>query len=189
VRNVNGGYHGDQKIALPIVRPEIKRENAVKILQGNYMRIVTRATVVLVIGLLAFLAAQAQSSASAAELQLFASVNQARRVQGLSALKWSDALATAARRHAGMMAQRGSAAHGFAGEPNLASRATQAGAKFVWLSENVVQGSGLAAIQAEFMNSPNHRANMLDSDMDSIGIGIVERGGQLFAVEDFSKAK
>jgi hypothetical protein len=30
---------------------------------------------------------------------------------------------------------------------------------------------------------------MMDSDMDSIGVGIVERGGQLFAVEDFSKAK
>jgi hypothetical protein len=25
--------------------------------------------------------------------------------------------------------------------------------------------------------------------MDSIGAGVVERGGQLFAVEDFSKAK
>jgi len=25
--------------------------------------------------------------------------------------------------------------------------------------------------------------------MDSIGVGVVERGGQLFAVEDFSKAK
>jgi hypothetical protein len=30
---------------------------------------------------------------------------------------------------------------------------------------------------------------MLDSDMDSIGVGVVERRGQLFAVEDFSKAK
>jgi len=153
------------------------------------MRIVTRASVVLVIGLSAFLAAQTQNSASAAVLQLFASVNQARRTQGLPALRWNDALATAARRHAAIMAQKGSAAHGFAGEPNLASRVTQAGARFVWLSENVVQGSGLAAIQAEFMNSPNHRASMLDSDMDSIGIGIVERGGQFFAVEDFSKSK
>jgi hypothetical protein len=30
---------------------------------------------------------------------------------------------------------------------------------------------------------------MLDADMDSIGVGVVERGGQLFAVEDFAKAK
>ena len=158
------------------------------------MRIMSRAAAslimgLLVMGLLAFLAAQAQSGASASELQLFASVNRARRAQGLPALRWNDALAAAARRHAGIMAQRGSAQHAFAGEPTLASRVTQAGARFVWLSENVIQGSGVAAVQAEFLNSPNHRANMLDADMDSIGIGIVERGGQLFAVEDFSKAK
>jgi uncharacterized protein YkwD len=39
------------------------------------------------------------------------------------------------------------------------------------------------------LRSPNHRANILDSDMDSIGVGVADRGGQLFAVEDFSKAK
>jgi hypothetical protein len=36
---------------------------------------------------------------------------------------------------------------------------------------------------------PNlHEANILDPDMDSAGIGIAERNGQLFAVEDFSQA-
>jgi uncharacterized protein YkwD len=39
------------------------------------------------------------------------------------------------------------------------------------------------------MKSPQHRANILDGDMDSTGIGVVKRNGQLFAVEDFSKAK
>jgi len=39
------------------------------------------------------------------------------------------------------------------------------------------------------MHSPPHRANLLDKDMDSVGIGVVERNGELFAVEDFSKAK
>jgi uncharacterized protein YkwD len=87
------------------------------------------------------------------------------------------------------MAQRGSAEHGFAGEPGLASRVTQAGVRFVSLSENVAQGPGPEAIQTEFLNSSNHRANILDSDMDSVGIGVVERRGQLFAVEDFSKVK
>jgi uncharacterized protein YkwD len=149
----------------------------------------TRLSAVVIIGVAMILAAQAQTGASAAEQALFASVNQARRAQGLPALKWNDALAAAARRHAGMMAQHGLAQHGFAGEPNLASRVTQAGGHFVWLSENVAEGPGVEAIQAEFLKSPNHRANMLDADMDSIGVGVVERGGQRFAVEDFSKAK
>jgi len=161
----------------------------VKILEGDGMRIMTRLAVVVVIGVAAILAAQTQTGASAAEQELFASVNRARRAQELPELKWNEALAAAARRHAAMMAQRGSAQHGFAGEPNLASRVTQAGGHFVWLSENVAEGPGAETIQAEFLKSPNHRANMLDSDMDSIGVGVVERGGRLFAVEDFSKAK
>jgi len=137
----------------------------------------------------ATLTAQAPSSASAAEQKLFADANRARKAQGLQALKWNEALATAARRHAGLMAQHGSAEHGYAGEPSLASRVTQAGGHFVWLAENVVQSASTGGIQEEFLKSAKHRANMLDSDMDSIGVGVVERGGQLFAVEDFSKAK
>ena len=121
---------------------------------------------------------------------MFNSVNRARQEQGLAPLRWSEALATAARRHAGAMAKRGEAEHGFAGEPGLASRVTQAGAHFVSLAENVAQGPGADAIQSEFLRSANHRANLLDADMDSIGVGVVvARGGQLFAVEDFSKSK
>ena len=153
------------------------------------MRMVIRTAGWLMLGLATILTAQAQSGATTSEQQLFLSVNRARRNVGLPALKWNEALAAAAKRHAGMMAEHGEAQHGFAGEPALASRVTQAGARFVWLSENVALGPRVEAIEAEFLRSPNHRANILDSDMDSIGVGIVERGGELFAVEDFSKAK
>jgi uncharacterized protein YkwD len=147
---------------------------------------VARMVALCIIGLATFSVAQAQNPA---EQELFASVNRARRNAGLPALKWNHALAAAAKQHAGVMAQRGEVQHVFAGEPALAARATQAGARFVWLSENVAQGPRVEEIEAEFFKSPNHRANMLDSDMDSIGVGIVERGGEFFAVEDFSKAK
>lgn len=133
--------------------------------------------------------AQAPAGASATERELFAGVNQARQAQGRPGLKWSEALARAARRHASVMAQHGSAEHGFAGEPSLASRANQAGAHFVFLAENVIQGTSAEGIHEEFLKSAKHRANILDADMDSIGVGVVDRGGQLFAVEDFSKAK
>lgn len=149
---------------------------------------IVRATV-FVVAFCALCSAQSQVAANAAELQLFAAVNRARKAQGLAALRWDDALTTAARRHSRLMAQHGTAEHGFAGEPGLASRVTQAGAHFVWLAENVGLGTGVDAIQAEFLKSANHRANILDSDMDSIGVGVVEHGGQWFAVEDFSKAK
>jgi uncharacterized protein YkwD len=154
-----------------------------------HMRIMIRLAVLATVGVCAILAVQAPTGANSAEQQLFAGVNRERKAQGLQELKWSEALATAARRHAGVMAQHGSAEHGYSGEASLASRATRAGAHFVYLAENVVQGTSADGIEEEFLKSTHHRANILDSDMDSIGVGVVERGGQLFAVEDFSKAK
>jgi uncharacterized protein YkwD len=133
--------------------------------------------------------AYSQTPTLRAERDLFAAVNQVRRAQGLTPLRWDESLATAARRHAKVMAERGSAQHEFEGEPSLSARVKQAGAHFTWLSENVIQGPSTEFIHVQFMKSPPHRANILDRDMDSIGIGVVEQRGQLFAVEDLSQAR
>jgi hypothetical protein len=37
------------------------------------------------------------------------------------------------------------------------------------------------------MHSPPHRANLLDPRLDAVGIAVVERDGELFAVEDFAR--
>jgi uncharacterized protein YkwD len=154
------------------------------------MRIGSRLALVMV-GIALCWAAHADTltSTSRAERDLFASVNQARHAQGLPPLRWDETLATAARRHAQVMAEHGSAQHGFEGEPSLSARAKQAGAHFTWLSENVIQGTSPEVIHSMFMKSAPHRANILDGDMDSIGVGVVESGGQLFVVEDFSQAR
>ncbi len=131
----------------------------------------------------------AQPKAEAAEQQLFQSINREREAHGLPPLKWDDALANAARQHAEMMAAQRSISHGFLGELSLPSRATRAGARFTWLSENVAAGPSAENITAQWMQSPNHRANLLDADMDTIGAGAAERNGVVFAVADFSKAK
>ena len=153
------------------------------------MRIGTRLAALAMAGIMLCWPAYSQTPVSRAERELFASVNQERRAQGLPPLRWDDALAAAARRHAEVMAQHRSAQHGFEGEPNLSARVKQAGAHFTWLSENVIQGPSTEFIHVPFMKSPPHRANILDRDMDSIGIGVVEQRGQLFAVEDLSQAR
>jgi uncharacterized protein YkwD len=153
------------------------------------MRIGIRPAAIAIVAVLLSLSAHAQAPALRAERELFASVNQARREQGLAPLKWDDALAVAARRHAEVMARRRAAQHEFEGEPSLSSRVKQAGAHFSWLSENVTQGPTPEFIHSQFMKSSPHRANVLDTDMDSIGVGVVEHGGKMFAVEDFSKAR
>jgi hypothetical protein len=38
------------------------------------------------------------------------------------------------------------------------------------------------------MNSAPHRANLLDPDLNAVGISVVQSGNMLFAVEDFSTA-
>jgi uncharacterized protein YkwD len=138
----------------------------------------------------AFFAANAfADQVSMAEQQLFHDVNQERKAHGLPTLKSDEALANAARKHAQRMAEQGATSHQFPGEANQLSRARAAGAHFSWLAENVDEGASASTIHESFMKSPLHRANILDRDMDSIGIGIVERHGQMYAVEDFAKEK
>jgi uncharacterized protein YkwD len=131
----------------------------------------------------------AQRRAEEAERQLFDGINRERVSQGLPRLKWDDALAGAARQHAETMAARNMLSHQITGEPSLPGRATHAGVQFISLSENVAQGPSAADISDQWMRSPNNRANILDGDMDSAGIGIAERNGTLFAVADFCRVR
>jgi uncharacterized protein YkwD len=129
------------------------------------------------------------SKASGSELELFEAANRERHRHGLSTLKWDESLATAARKHAAEMLKHNSVSHQFPEEPSLPSRANQAGVRFTWISENVDQGRGAEIIHDRLMKSALHRSNILDRDMDTVGIGVAQRNGQLFVVEDFSKAK
>jgi uncharacterized protein YkwD len=133
--------------------------------------------------------AVAQPKAETAEQQLFQAINRQRAANGLPPLKWDEALATAARQHAEVMAAQKSISHTLPGEPSLPNRVTRAGARFSWLAENVAAGPNAENINEQWMQSPNHRANLLDADMDTIGAGAAERNGVVFAVADFSKAK
>jgi hypothetical protein len=119
---------------------------------------------------------------------LFESANRERAARGRAPLKWSSALAEAALKHAQRMASENTLSHQFPGEPDMVGRASQAGARFSSLAENVAEGPSVQIIHREWMNSPPHRANLLDPRLDSLGIAVVERNNVLFAVEDFSLA-
>jgi uncharacterized protein YkwD len=132
---------------------------------------------------------RAQGSSTPAERSLFEAMNHERKVHGLRALTWDEALATAARSHAHEMAKRQAVEHNFPGAPTLPPRATKAGARFASISENVLQATNAKVAHSQFMHSASHKANILDPDVDSVGVGVAERGGELFVVQDFSKAK
>lgn len=120
--------------------------------------------------------------------RLFDLTNQARADQGLPLLQWNNALEDAAQAHANRMIQERTLAHQYSGEADLATRTAQAGARFRAVAENIAYGSSPSQIQKEWMHSPGHRANILDPQMNSIGIAVAERGGYLYAVQDFSSA-
>ncbi len=117
---------------------------------------------------------------------LFESANHERSAHGLAPLKRSATLARAAQQHALRMAAQNTLSHQLPGEPGMAGRASQAGARFSSLAENVAEGPSAESIHQQWMNSPPHRANLLDPQLDSVGIAVAERNGVLFAVEDFS---
>jgi cysteine-rich secretory family protein len=119
---------------------------------------------------------------------LFDSANHERAARGLARLKWSTALAGAAHQHAQRMAAQNTLSHQLPGEPGMVERASQAGARFSSLAENVAVGPGAESIHRQWMNSPPHRANLLDAKLDSVGIAVADHNGSLFAVEDFSLA-
>jgi hypothetical protein len=120
--------------------------------------------------------------------QLLALTNQDRAAQGLKPLRWSPELADAAQVHDELMVQRNELEHQFPGEPDVPARAGQAGAHFRAIAENIAYGSDVVDLERQWMHSAPHRANILDSQMDSIGIALIRTGGALWAVEDFSHA-
>jgi Cysteine-rich secretory protein family len=120
--------------------------------------------------------------------QLFALANQARAQDGLGRLRWDPALAAAALYHCRRMAAEGPIAHRYGGEPDLASRAGQAGAHFGYIEENVAVGPSADVIHEEWMHSPGHRANLLNSEIDHIGVAVVASRGVLYAVADYTRA-
>lgn len=131
-------------------------------------------------------AATVTNAANVAEQYLQAAADHERAGLGLPPLRRDSALVAAARFHAMEMARHDAISHQFANEPDLAARGSAAGARFSLISENVAESPSAVKIHDAWMHSEGHRHNLLDAKVDSVGIVVVARGSQLFAVEDFA---
>lgn len=130
----------------------------------------------------------AQSPRSVAEQYLFRAVNAERQARGLRPLLWDESLHRAAIAHAQQMAMRASISHQYAGEAELSERAQRAGAHFSIVAENVGEAPSAPQIHDAWMRSEHHRDNVLDAHVDRVGISVLSRNGELYAVEDFDKS-
>jgi hypothetical protein len=113
--------------------------------------------------------------------------NQSRAQAGLGRLQWDAALASAAMRHCVRMAVEGPISHRYAGELDLAGRAGAAGAHFSLIEENIALGPYAATIHQGWLDSPGHRANLLNRDIDRVGIAVIAAHGVLYAAADYER--
>jgi hypothetical protein len=120
--------------------------------------------------------------------QIVQMINQTRAAAGTSPLQWDAALAEAARQHGLRMAAEGSAEHQYAGEAAISERAAQSGARFSVIAEDVAVGSTPADIHEVWEKSPDNRANLLNPQMDRIGVAVIANRDVLYAVAEFGRA-
>jgi uncharacterized protein YkwD len=140
--------------------------------------------------------------ASAATLCL---LNKQRKAHGLRPFRVHGALRKAATGHSRDMARRNFFSHTAPGNVSFADRIRRANyrPRGGWsIGENIAWGSGPlatpAAIVRGWMNSPGHRANILNGGFRTIGVGVsrgvpyaasaaVDRAGALYTTDFGSK--
>ena len=122
------------------------------------------------------------------ERRLVDLTNEARTQAGLKPVTWDANLAAAAQAHAELMAQQGQISHRYPGEADLAERAAKDGAKFSVIAENIAGGTTPGQVHGAWMQSQVHHDNLMNVEIDHIGVGLVRAHGTLYAVADFTKS-
>lgn len=134
------------------------------------------------------------TAAVEAEAEVLAFLNGARAAAGLPALAADDELAAVGRAHATDMYLRGYFAHE---TPECAdgvvpgcrdpfNRIRAAGITYATAGENLALAPTAAAAHEGLMDSPGHRANILDPRYRRVGIGIVRGPVGLMVTQEFA---
>jgi len=125
-------------------------------------------SLIVVLAGLAVLSPAAQASNAST---LYALTNASRASAGLAPYAYSAELSAVAQSRAQSMAAHQQLTHA-----GLAS----AVGNWSYLGENVGYGPSASALEVAFMNSPDHRANILDHDFTQVGVGAVMVGATLW---------
>ncbi|MFJ6793172.1 CAP domain-containing protein [Streptomyces sp. NPDC091268] len=127
---------------------------------------------------------------SAAESAVLALVNKERAAAGCGALSSNSELSSAARAYSDTMARSGVMSHTGPDGSTMTSRVEAAGYGWSRLGENIARGQAdAAAVMNAWMNSPGHRANILNCEFREIGIGVHQGDGGPWWTQDFGTPK
>ena len=120
----------------------------------------------------------------------FSLVNQDRAANGVASLRFGGALARVAQYRAQDMLNRGYFSHYDPATGQLAFAALMHlwGIPYMTAGENIAWSTNpsMAEINTMFMNSPDHRANILRCAYHQGGIGVASNGAKTMVVEVFS---
>jgi len=119
---------------------------------------------------------------TAEEMQMFNLVNQERVKMGLKPLKIHEGLVKLARLKSKDMIDLGYFAHQSPTYGSPFDMMRSAGISYTYAGENLAGASTVSRAHTSLMNSPGHRANILNANYTHIGIGIVNGGpyGKMF---------
>ncbi len=109
----------------------------------------------------------------AAETEMLALVNAERERAGLAPLEADERLATVGRTHSEEMFRLGYFAHESPVSGEVVDRLDNAGLAWLVSGENLALAQDVAEAHEGLMDSPGHRANILNPAFTRVGIGIV----------------
>lgn len=110
------------------------------------------------------------------EFKMLNLVNEERTKRGLKPLQWDAQLLPVARAHSQDMFVRGYFSHYTLEGKDPFDRMKSAGIKYYSAGENLALGPTLSICHEGLMNSPGHRANILNPSYGRVGIGILDGG-------------
>ncbi|SCD95083.1 RNA polymerase sigma factor, sigma-70 family [Streptomyces sp. BpilaLS-43] len=129
-----------------------------------------------------------QAPASVAE-EVTALVNSERAKEGCEPVSGNSLLDTAASRHSADMAERDYFSHTSPDGTDPGDRITAAGYRWSTYGENIAKGQTTpAAVMESWMNSPGHRANILNCAFKEIGVGRQDSSGGPVWTQNFGAA-
>ncbi|HWR37664.1 MAG TPA: CAP domain-containing protein [Clostridia bacterium] len=130
--------------------------------------------------------ALAQQYDRSSEQELVRLVNEERAKAGLGTLETDDRLTQVARQHSELMAEKNALSHQFGGEPNVLRRIASTTLRFNSSGENVAFDATARRAHVGLMNSPPHRANIMRSGFNVIGVGVVRKGDLIYVTQNFA---
>jgi hypothetical protein len=123
-----------------------------------------------------------------AEQEIVRLVNRERQAQGLGALVMDERLRLVAREHSARMATEGEVEHQLPGEPKFLLRLQMQKLRYDASGENIAFNIDAAGAHAALMNSPGHRANILERQFNSIGVGVLRTRTGIYVTQDFIRS-